>query len=86
MPADPQLPVTVTLHLSSSASLPSLPLPLVLSPSTPVTRSNFLGLLPRYVGVPFHRVIKGFMMQGGDVVSADGRGCVSHESAGGGRG
>ncbi|CDJ63043.1 18 kDa cyclophilin, putative [Eimeria necatrix] len=33
----------------------------------PKTVQNFVGLLPRYVGTFFHRIIPDFMVQGGDV-------------------
>ena len=55
--------------------------------AVPLTARNFLeiskgykaadGKLLTYVGSPFHRVIPGFMNQGGDITRGDGRGGVS---------
>eukprot|EP00518_Triparma_eleuthera_P004170 CAMPEP_0182455142 /NCGR_PEP_ID=MMETSP1319-20130603/1444_1 /TAXON_ID=172717 /ORGANISM="Bolidomonas pacifica, Strain RCC208" /LENGTH=299 /DNA_ID=CAMNT_0024653179 /DNA_START=69 /DNA_END=968 /DNA_ORIENTATION=+ len=69
----------VTLHLTLSGSaLP--PLTFTLEDSVlPQTCSNFRSLLPRYVGTRFHRVIKGFMAQGGDYTAGDGTGGESFE-------
>tara|TARA_A100001015_G_scaffold315263_1_gene426675 strand:- start:1625 stop:2275 length:651 start_codon:yes stop_codon:yes gene_type:complete len=45
----------------------------------PKTAENFLQLCiqNRYAGVPFHRVINGFMIQGGDITNHDGTGGMS---------
>lgn len=45
----------------------------------PLTSNNFAQLCQskKYVNSPFHRVIRGFMVQGGDVVNGDGTGSVS---------
>lgn len=49
--------------------------------NTPVTGKNFLGICsgkhPKgdsYAGIPFHRIIKNFMAQGGDTTRRDGTG------------
>ena len=46
---------------------------MVLYDSTPLHKENFLSLCrdEAYVGVPFHRVIENFMVQGGDVTLLD---------------
>ena len=39
----------------------------------PQTAHNFIELCrEKYVNTPFHRVIKDFMIQGGDIVNQDG--------------
>lgn len=45
---------------------------------TPVTCENFKQLsLGPYKGTPFHRIIRGFMIQGGDTTKGDGTGGCS---------
>ena len=46
----------------------------LLADIVPKTCKNFIGLLPRYKGTIFHRVIKDFMLQGGDYENMDGTG------------
>jgi len=45
----------------------------------PKTAENFRRLCndKKYVGIPFHRVIKGFMLQGGDITAKNGTGGMS---------
>lgn len=52
------------------------PITVELFDETPVTSQNFLDLADAgdFDGVPFHRIISGFMMQGGDVTNGDGTG------------
>lgn len=52
------------------------PITVGLFDATPVTSQNFLDLADNgdFDGVPFHRIITGFMMQGGDVTNGDGTG------------
>jgi len=51
--------------------------------TSPLTAKNFETIAAgtmnglTYKGATFHRVIKGFMMQGGDILRGDGRGSVS---------
>jgi len=51
--------------------------------SSPLTVKNFETIAAgtmnglTYKGSTFHRVIRGFMMQGGDILSGDGRGSIS---------
>ena len=45
----------------------------------PKTAQNFRELCSskKYVGIPFHRIIKGFMVQGGDITNKNGTGGMS---------
>lgn len=51
--------------------------------TSPLTVNNFETIAAgsvdglTYKGAAFHRVIKGFMMQGGDILQGDGRGSIS---------
>lgn len=47
--------------------------------NTPITAYNFYELCrkQKFVNIPFHRVIKDFMMQGGDITNRDGTGGLS---------
>ncbi|KAL3917527.1 MAG: hypothetical protein SGPRY_006372, partial [Prymnesium sp.] len=59
----------------------------------PTTAANFLafcrgevainGRSYGYAGCPLHRIVRGFVLQGGDVISGDGGGCVSAVGEGG---
>ncbi|GMH65694.1 hypothetical protein TrVE_jg472 [Triparma verrucosa] len=71
--SNPMSPPTL-INLTITSQTKTHILPLLLSPLTPITTKNFVDLLPKYANVPFHRVIKGFMMQGGDYVNGDGTG------------
>ncbi|MFH1720428.1 MAG: peptidylprolyl isomerase [Patescibacteria group bacterium] len=50
----------------------------------PETAKNFreLAKAGKYDGIPFHRVIKDFMIQGGDITSRDGTGGHSYKGPG----
>ncbi|GMI37440.1 hypothetical protein TeGR_g21 [Tetraparma gracilis] len=64
----------VELSISLGGS-PLGPLTLQLHPSTPLTNENFLHHCAHsYAGTRFHRVIRGFMVQGGDFQRGDGTG------------
>ena len=43
----------------------------------PKTCKNFKELLNKYQGIPIHRIIPGFMMQGGDITNGNGTGGYS---------
>ena len=73
----PERRATLSLHphaplLHFSRPLSPLPLSLSFFPF-PSKNAQPVG----YKGAPFHRVIRGFMLQGGDFVKGDGTGCTS---------
>lgn len=51
---------------------------------TPIGSKNFIELAKqgKYKDVPFHRVIEGFVIQGGDFTNKNGTGGYSHEGEG----
>ena len=63
----PTMPTLAILHTNKGD------IEIELSTDTPTTSANFLKLAQEgfYNGVKFHRVIKGFMIQGGDPLSKD---------------
>ncbi len=63
MTIDPGQKITATMHTSSGAIVFEL-----LASEAPKTVNNFVFLAREgfYDGVVFHRIIKGFMIQGGD--------------------
>ncbi|KAA0162908.1 hypothetical protein FNF31_02293 [Cafeteria roenbergensis] len=88
--AAPQARGTVFLDLSIGGNAPERVEFRLFDASVPKTAANFRALCTgsagtdpksgkrlHYKGSLFHRVIPGFMLQGGDVVSGDGRGCAS---------
>jgi cyclophilin family peptidyl-prolyl cis-trans isomerase len=69
--------VQVLLDVQIDASSPQRILLELYDSVVPKTVQNFLGLLDKYVGVKFHRVIRDFMIQGGDFTNGDGTGGCS---------
>jgi hypothetical protein len=72
------MPTTVFLDIEVDAT-PAGRIVIELSDETPKTSENFRSLCCGETGVsyqaaPFHRIIPGFMMQGGDVTHGDGTG------------
>jgi len=83
-PSLPPLPKAPLVNLKVSiGGTPSGVLTLTLEPSLPITCTNFLALVRanKYKSTKFHRVIPGFMIQGGDFTKHDGTG--GHSANGG---
>lgn len=85
-PATPAIPSTPTYVFLDVAKQDFLKDPFVgrvvielFSKDAPQTVHNFTELCreKKYVNTPFHRVIKDFMIQGGDIVNQDGTGTFS---------
>lgn len=70
-------------HVSMETTLGTIELELF-ADQVPETAKNFLELSKqgKYDGVPFHRVIKNFMIQGGDFTNKNGTGGESYLGAG----
>ena len=83
-----QRSITLRFHRPEPPSVGKLIIDLDASPGLSKTRTNFLALCSgekgycknapnkklHYNGCPIHRVVKGFVMQGGDVTRGDGSG------------